>query len=67
MYKTTLTQKAQTLMKTAAGMVILAFFLVGVNLLAALIATYVPWLTMVLLGATFSYLTVVVYQGLRDS
>jgi len=67
MYKTTLTQKAQTLMKTAAGMVILAFFLVGVNLLAALIATYVPWLTMILLGATFSYLTVVVYQGLRDS
>jgi LytS/YehU family sensor histidine kinase len=54
-------------MKTAAGMVILAFFLVGVNLLATLITTYVPWLTMILLGATFSYLTVVVYQGLRDS
>ena len=67
MYKTTLTQKAQTLMKTAAGMVILSFFLVGVNLLATLITTYVPWLTMILLGATFSYLTVVVYQGLRDS
>jgi fatty acid desaturase len=67
MYKTTLTQKAQTLMKTAVGTAILALFLVGVNALAALMATYTPWLTMILLGATFSYLTVVVYQGLRDS
>jgi fatty acid desaturase len=67
MYKTTLTQKAQTLMKTAVGTVILAMFLVGVNALAALMATYTPWLTMILLGATFSYLSVVVYQGLRDS
>jgi fatty acid desaturase len=67
MYKTTLTQKAQTLMKTAVGTVILALFLVGVNALAALMATYTPWLTMILLGATFSYLSVIVYQGLRDS
>ena len=67
MYKTTLTQKAQTLMKTAAGTVILALFLVGVNALGALMATYTPWLTMILLGATFSYLSVIVYQGLRDS
>jgi len=67
MYNLTKSQKAQTLMKTAAGMVILAFFLVGVNLLAAIMATYTPWLTMILLGATFSYLTVIVYQGLRDS
>ena len=67
MYKTTLTQKAQTLMKTAAGTVILALFLVGVNALAAIMAIYTPWLTMILLGATFSYLSVIVYQGLRDS
>ena len=67
MYKTTLTQKAHTLMKTAAGTVILALFLVGVNALAALMPTYTPWLTMILLGATFSYLSVIVYQGLRDS
>jgi len=67
MYKTTLTQKAQTLMKTAVGTVILALFLVGVNALAGLMATYTPWLTMILLGATFSYLSVIVYQGLKDS
>jgi hypothetical protein len=54
-------------MKTALGTAILALFLVGVNLLASLMATYTPWLTMILLGATFSYLSIVAYQGLRDS
>jgi|TARA_R110000796_G_scaffold96523_1_gene202333 hypothetical protein len=67
MYSKTLTQIAKDIMKTAAGTVILALFLVGVNLLASLMATYTPWLTMILLGATFSYLSVIVYQGLRDS
>jgi|TARA_R110002110_G_scaffold189614_1_gene397854 hypothetical protein len=67
MYSKTFTQIAKDIMKTAAGTVILALFLVGVNLLASLMATYTPWLTMILLGATFSYLSVIVYQGLRDS
>jgi hypothetical protein len=67
MYNKTLTQIARDIMKTALGTAILALFLVGVNLLASLMATYTPWLTMILLGATFSYLSIVAYQGLRDS
>ena len=67
MYSKTLTQISKDIMKTALGTVILALFLVGVNALAGLMATYTPWLTMILLGATFSYLSVIVYQGLRDS
>tara|TARA_R110000796_G_scaffold162032_3_gene278843 strand:+ start:3775 stop:3978 length:204 start_codon:yes stop_codon:yes gene_type:complete len=67
MYNKTLTQTVRNIMKTALGTAILALFLVGVNLLASLMATYTPWLTMILLGATFSYLSIVAYQGLRDS
>tara|TARA_R110001606_G_scaffold170077_1_gene315355 strand:- start:363 stop:566 length:204 start_codon:yes stop_codon:yes gene_type:complete len=67
MYSKTPSQITKDIMKTTAGTVILALFLVGVNLLASLMATYTPWLTMILLGATFSYLSVIVYQGLRDS
>lgn len=66
MYKTTLAQKAQTLMKTAIGTALLALFLVGVNALASIIATYVPWLSFLLLGAFFSYISVVIYQELRN-
>ena len=65
MYSKTLTQIAKDIMKTAAGTVILALFLVGVNLLASLIATYVPWLSFILLGAFFSYISVIMYLELR--
>ena len=65
MYSKTFTQIAKDIMKTAAGTVILALFLVGVNLLASLIATYVPWLSFILLGAFFSYISVIMYLELR--
>ncbi len=71
MYNQTTTQKARHLMKTiaqtAVGTVLLALFLVGVNVLANIIATYVPWLSFLLLGAFFSYISVVIYQELRQS
>ncbi len=65
MYDSTILQKAQTLMRTAVGTVLLALFLVGVNALASLIATYVPWLSFILLGAFFSYISVIMYLELR--
>ncbi len=71
MYNLTTTQKAvnimKTLMQTAIGTVLLALFLVGVNLLASVIANYVPWLSFLLLGGFFSYISVVIYQELRDN
>ena len=71
MYNLTTTQKVVNIMKTVAqtavGTVLLALFLVGVNVLANIIATYVPWLSFLLLGAFFSYISIVIYQELRDS
>ena len=67
MYDLTTTQKAGNMLKTSLGAVLIAIIIVGVHLLAALIATLAPIVTGVLLAGVFTWIILSAYIAARES
>jgi hypothetical protein len=67
MYDRTTTQKAGHMLKTSLGAVLIAIIIVGVHLLAALLSTFAPIVTGVLLAGVLTWIVISSYIAIRDS